>query len=124
MNVYQLKYQEPITTDAQARKAIHAMLTQYLKDGWITASDTPYAVGMFPVPKKDGTYRYVYNYSIINNVCNISKFPIPDLLDKVNTVAQHQYIIALDLRSAYNQIRITDKTTQGSHYILNRIREL
>jgi len=107
-----LKYQEPITTDDQARKAIHEMLCQYLKDGWISASDTTYAVGMFPVPKKDGTYRYIYNYPMINNVCKINKFPIPNLRDKVNTVAQHQYIIAFDLRSAYNQIRITDRRNQ------------
>jgi len=98
--------------DKAAKLATKEMLDQYLEDGWISPSNTHYAVNMFPVPKKDGTYRQVYNYPMINQICFVNKYPIPNLRDKVNTVVNNKFRIALDLRSAYNQIRITDPLTQ------------
>jgi len=67
---------------------------------------------MFPVPKHDGSFRYVYNYVPVNKVCDIAQNAIPNLREQVYELCKHRYIICLDLRSAYNQIRITDPLTK------------
>jgi len=88
------------------------MINQYLKDKWIEPVNLDHAVSMFPVPKQDGTWRYVYNYVPVNKVYKINKNLIPNLKDNIDILASAKFVIALDLRAAYNQIRITDKKTK------------
>ena len=108
----QLPIAKPKTIGKEAEKAIKEMIEQYLKDKWIEPVNLDHAVNMFPVPKQDGTWRYVYNYVPVNKVCKINKNPIPNLKDNIDILASAKYVIALDLRAAYNQIRITDKKTK------------
>jgi len=103
---------KPKTIGKEAEKATKEMIQQYLKDQWIEPVNLDHAVNMFPVPKQDGTWRYVYNYVPVNKVCKINKNPIPSLKDNIDILASAKYAIALDLRAAYNQIRITDKKTK------------
>jgi len=108
----QLPIAKPKTIRKEAEKATKEMTNQYLKDKWIEPVNLDHAVSMFPVPKQDGTWRYVYNYVPVNKVCKINKNPIPNLKDNIDILASAKFVIALDLRAAYNQIRITDKKTK------------
>jgi len=108
----QLPIAKPKVIGKEAEKATKEMLNQYLKDHWIEPVNLDHAVNMFPVPKQDGIWRYVYNYVPVNKVCKINKNPIPNLKDNIDILASAKYIIALDLRAAYNQIRIIDKETK------------
>jgi len=93
------------------------MLNQYLKDRWIEPANLDHAVNMFPFPKQNGTFCYVYNYVPVNKICRINKNSIPNLRDNIDILASNPFRIALDLRSAYNQILITDKKNQRSYRI-------
>jgi len=108
----ELPIAKPKSIGKEAEAATKEMLTQYLKDGWIEPVNIDHAVNMFPVPKQDGTWRYVYNYVPVNKICKINKNPIPNLKDNIDILASAKYVIALDLRAAYNQILITDKRTK------------
>jgi len=88
------------------------MIKNYLDEGWIEPAVLPHAVNMFPVPKHDGSFRYVYNYVPVNQICDVAQNAIPNLREQVNELCKHKFIICLDLRSAYNQIRITDPLTK------------
>jgi len=88
------------------------MIKNYLDEGWIEPAVLPHAVNMFPVPKHDGSFRYVYNYVPVNKICDIAQNSIPNFREQVNELCKHKYVICLDLRSAYNQIRITDALTK------------
>lgn len=115
----QLPCKKPKEIGKEAMKATKEMINQYLKDGWISeVPNSDNAVDMFPVPKKDKSYRYVYNYVPVNKVCHINQNPLPNLRNNVDILAANPYRIALDLRNAYNQIRITDKKTkQATRFI-------
>jgi len=78
---------KPKEIGKEAEKATKAMLDQYLKDKWIEPVNCDHAVNMFPVPKQDGTYRYVYNYVPVNKICRINKNPIPNLRDNIDILA-------------------------------------
>jgi len=108
----QLPTSKPKEIGKDAEKATKEMLDQYLKDGWIEPANYDHAVNMFPVPKQDGTFRYVYNYVPVNKICRINKNPIRNLSDNIDILAAHPFRIALDLRAAYNQILIKDPITK------------
>jgi len=104
------------------------MMDQYLKDNLdrnqLNTIDN--AINEFPVSikkKKKGTWRHIHNYVPVNQVCKISKYSIPNLRDKVNTLNKYKYWISLDLRAAHNQISFTDekkkkKTLHSLHLII------
>jgi len=103
---------KPKITSKEASVATKEMIRNYLDEGWIEPAVLLHAVNMFPVPKHDGTFRYVYNYVPVNKICDIAQNSIPNLREQVNELCKHQYVICLDLRSAYNQIRISDPLTK------------
>ena len=103
---------KPKITSKEASVATKEMIRNYLDEGWIEPAVLPHAVNMFPVPKHDGSFRYVYNYVPVNKICDIAQNSIPNLREQVNELCKHQYVICLDLRSAYNQIRISDPLTK------------
>jgi len=86
----------------EASRATKEMIKNYMEEGWIQPAVLPHAVNMFPVPKHDGSFRYVYNYVPVNKICDIAQNSIPNLREQVNELCKHKYIICLDLRSAYN----------------------
>ncbi|KAL6596476.1 hypothetical protein U3516DRAFT_671683 [Neocallimastix sp. 'constans'] len=53
---------KPKITSKEASVATKEMIRNYLDEGWIEPAVLPHAVNMFPVPKHDGSFRYVYNY--------------------------------------------------------------
>jgi len=103
---------KPKITSKEASLATKAMIQNYMNEGWIEPAVLSHAVNMFPVPKHDGSFRYVYNYIPVNKICDIAQNSIPNLREQVNELCKHKYVICLDLRSAYNQIRITDPLTK------------
>jgi len=103
---------KPKITSKDASIATKNMIKNYLDEGWIEPAVLPHAVNMFPVPKHDGSFRYVYNYVPVNKICDVAQNSIPNLREQVNELCKHKFIICLDLRSAYNQIRITDPLTK------------
>jgi len=103
---------KPKITSKDASIATKNMIKNYLDEGWIEPAVLSHAVNMFPVPKHDGSFRYVYNYVPVNKICDVAQNSIPNLREQVNELCKHKFIICLDLRSAYNQIRITDPLTK------------
>jgi len=101
-----LSISKPMETSHESSVAMKDMIESYLKEKWIEPEVLPHAVNMFPVPKHDGSYRYVYNYVPVNKLCDIAQNQIPNLRNQFNELTKHKFIICLDLRSAYNQIRI------------------
>jgi len=103
---------KPKITSKEASQATKEMIKNYLDEGWIKPAVLPHAVNMFPVPKHDGSFRYVYNYVPVNQICDVAQNAIPNLREQVNELCKHKFIICLDLRSAYNKVRIMDPLTK------------
>jgi len=93
-----------IKLDQQQEQALEEEFKELLQSKKITKVRASSASNVFNVPKKDGTFRTVFNFVMANNCLLPNKYPIPMILELVHRAASYKYHILLDLRNAYNQI--------------------
>jgi transposase InsO family protein len=83
-------------------------IDQNLKAGLIRKSTSPAAAPIFFVPKKDGTLRPCIDYRMLNENTVKDKFPLPLISDLSNKFSQSVVFTKLDLKGAYNLVRIKE----------------
>ena len=80
-------------------------------------SNSPYAAPVVMVRKPDGSIRVCVDYRALNECTVKDSFPLPridDLLDKLRSA---KCMTHLDLRSAYNQVRMSDDGPQDDSIV-------
>ncbi len=94
-----------------------------LNIGFIRPSTSPVAAGFFFVEKRDGSLRPCIDYRGLNNVTVKFRYPLPLVPAALEQLREAKIYTKLDLRSAYNLIRIkegdewkTAFSTTGGHY--------
>ena len=88
---------------------LHKQLTALLGKGFIEPSKSPYGAPVFFVKKADGSLRIVCDWRDLNKITIKNKACLPNIDDLFDTVQGARYFTKLDLRSGYNQIRISEK---------------
>jgi len=79
-----------------------------LKKGFIRPSESPAGYPVLFQKKKDGTLRLCIDYKKLNAVTVRNSYPLPLITDIIERVQGANYFTKLDLRSAYNLIRIRE----------------
>jgi hypothetical protein len=82
--------------------------TQLFKEGKVRISKSPYAAPIVMVRKSDGSIRVCIDYRAINERTVKDSFPLPRIDDLIDQLRDAACITHLDLRSAYNQVRMSD----------------
>jgi hypothetical protein len=77
-----------------------------LSRGLIRPSSSPSAAPIFFVPKKDGSLRPCIDYRELNSNTVPDGFPLPLISDIMGRFSSAKFFTTLDLRGAYNLIRI------------------
>ena len=83
-------------------------IKENLKKGFIRPSESPAGYPVLFQKKKDGTLRPCIDYKKLNAVTIRNSYPIPLIADIIERVRGAKYFTKLDLRSAYNLIRIRE----------------
>ena len=87
------------------------VLKQYIKEnlakGFIRPSESPAGYPVVFQKKKDGTLRVCVNYKKLNAVTIRNSYPLPLITEIMELVKGARYFTKLDLRSAYNLVRIS-----------------
>ena len=83
-------------------------VSEMLEKGFIRESKSPVACPMVFQRKKDNTLRPCVDFRIINEVTIRDSFPLPLYLTFFDQIRGSTVFTKLDLRSAYNQIRIKE----------------
>uniref|UniRef100_A0A8C1MA50 Gypsy retrotransposon integrase-like protein 1 n=2 Tax=Cyprinus carpio TaxID=7962 RepID=A0A8C1MA50_CYPCA len=102
-------------------------MTKYIKEelekGFIRPSTSPASAGFFFVKKKDGSLRPCIDYRGLNEITVKYRYPLPLVPAALEQLRTAQYYTKLDLRCAYNLIRIregdewkTAFSTTNGHY--------
>ncbi|CAJ0943504.1 unnamed protein product [Ranitomeya imitator] len=88
----------------------HAAMRSYVKEslekGHIRPSSSPLGAGFFFVAKKDGSLRPCIDYRLLNKITVKFQYPLPLLLDLFARIKGASWFTKIDLRGAYNLVRI------------------
>ena len=76
--------------------------------GFIRASSSFCALPILFVKKKDGSLRLCVDYRALNDITIKDRYPLPCIEETLNQIRGAKYFTRLDLRSAYNLIRIKE----------------
>ncbi|KAI5615365.1 hypothetical protein C0J50_10790 [Silurus asotus] len=108
---------------APEHKAMESYIQQALRQGFITQSSSPAASSFFFVSKKDGGLRPCIDYRALNAVIFPLPYPLPLVPAALEDLCEARIFTKLDLRSAYNLVRIrkgdewkTAFITPSGHY--------
>ncbi|KAL0187982.1 hypothetical protein M9458_015081, partial [Cirrhinus mrigala] len=103
--------------------AMKAYIDEELRKGFIRPSTSPTSAGFFFVKKKDGGLRPCIDYRGINEITVKFRYPLPLVPAALEQLRTARFFTKLDLRSAYNLIRIrkgdewkTGFSTTTGHY--------
>jgi len=83
--------------------------TELFKEGKVRISKSPYAALIVMVRKSDGSIRICIDYPAINeHTVKDVPFPLPHIDDSIDRLKDATRITHLDLRSAYNQVMMSN----------------
>ncbi|KAI4894728.1 hypothetical protein NFI96_008423 [Prochilodus magdalenae] len=87
-------------------KALEEYIREALAQGYIRPSTSPAAAGFFFVKKKDGGLRPCIDYRGLNSITKPFAYPLPLVPVALEQLRGATVFTKLDLRSAYNLIRV------------------
>lgn len=112
----------------KAREIIHQMLAEMKEKDIIESSTAAWLSPIVLVSKPDGSKRMCLDYRKVNQHLEFDVFPLPRLDELVDNVAGHQFYATLDLKDAYYQVVLGEKsrdlTTFSDGYELWRFKRL
>jgi hypothetical protein len=79
-----------------------------LKKGFIRRSELPAGFLVLFVLKKKGGLRLCIDFCKLNDITIKNRYPLPNIRELRDQLAYVEIFIALDLRGAYNLIRIKE----------------
>ncbi len=104
-------------------EAMREYIEEELAKSFIRPSTSPASAGFFFVKKKDGGLRPCIDYRSLNDITTKFRYPLPLVPSALEQLRSARYFTKLDLRSAYNLIRIregdewkTAFSTTSGHY--------
>ena len=115
------------------KKDVEEQVSEMLKDGIITNSNSPYNSPIWVVPKKlDASgkkkVRLVIDYRKLNDKTIEDKYPIPLIEDILDHLGQCEYFTTLDMKSGFHQIELavedrlkTAFSTESGHFEFTRM---
>ncbi|XP_051556006.1 potassium channel subfamily T member 2 [Myxocyprinus asiaticus] len=105
---------------APENQAMEDYINKALKLGFICPATSPVAAGFFFVKKKDGNLQpCIYNHGL-NAITIKYRNPLPLVPAAFEQLHTAQYFTKLDLRNAYNRIRIREEDEWKTAFITNR----
>ncbi|KAL0147882.1 hypothetical protein M9458_056803 [Cirrhinus mrigala] len=93
---------------ATEQRAMEEYVAEGLRAGTIRPSSSPVATGFFFVKKKDGGLRPCVDYRGLNQITIKNRHPLPLTNTALDALSGAHFFSKLDLRSAYNLVRIRE----------------
>ena len=93
---------------ASELQEIRKGIEENLSKGFIRASSSSCASPILCVKKKDGSLCLCVDYRAFNDITIKDRYPLPRIEETLNQIRGAKYFTCLDLRSAYNLIRIKE----------------
>jgi len=92
----------------QESTALKEYIDENLAKGFIRKSKSPAGAPVLFVPKKSGELRMCVDYRRLNDITIRDSYPLPLINDMLEHLSKGKVFSKLDLRSAYNLVRIKE----------------
>ena len=83
-------------------------LDQWLEEGIIESSTSPWSSNVVPVKKKSGSIRFCLDFRQVNAVTEKDAFPLPLIKECTDRIAGSSIFSSVDVHSAFNAITVTE----------------
>ena len=80
-----------------------------MRKGYIRLSKSPQMSPVFFVPKKDGKKRMMQDYRYLNSWTIKNNYPLPLILDLIDSIGKKKVFTKIDLQWEYNNVRIKEE---------------
>ncbi|XP_069148114.1 uncharacterized protein [Solanum lycopersicum] len=97
-------------------KDLKAQLKDLLDKGFISPSISPWGAPDLFVKKKNGSLRMCIDYHQLNKATIKNKYPLPQIDDLFDQLQGASYFSKIDLRSAYQQLRVRREDIQNMEF--------
>ena len=106
--VAQQKYKTPYFLRTELKRIID----KNLQNGLMEECSSPWAAPTLLVKKANGTWRLVVDYRKLNQVTTADCYPLPEINECVNELAESKIFSTTDLFSGFHQIPTTEEAKQ------------
>ena len=89
-------------------KTLREYLDENLARGFIRKSESPAGYPILFAPKKDGSLRLCVDYRKLNDITVKNRYPLPNIEELQDRLAQANWFSKIDLKGAYNLIRMKE----------------
>lgn len=84
-------------------------IATWIKDGVIRSGGvSPWNFPLLPVRKKNGKWRWVVDFRLLNSVTRKDSFPIPNIVELLSYLSKSKYFTSLDLAQAFHSIPVRE----------------
>ena len=90
------------------REEVQEFVKDQLRKKYIRPSKSPQTLLVFFVPKKDGKKRMVQDYRYLNSWTIRNNYPLPLILDLIDSIGKKKMFMKIDLQWGYNNVRIKE----------------
>jgi hypothetical protein len=84
-------------------------LKEFLEQGFVRLSASPWGSPVLFVEKNDGTKRMCIDYRTLNSMMIKNKYPLPRIEDLLDRLKKATFFSKIDLRSGYHQMKIREQ---------------
>jgi hypothetical protein len=100
----------------QELEELEKQLKEYVGNGWIRPSQSPYGAPILFVKKKDGTTRMCTDYRALNKITKKNVYPLPRIDELLDRLQGAKFFTKIDLRQGYHQIRIKEDDVEKTAF--------
>ena len=90
------------------QEEVQQFIDDHLRKGYIRPSKSPQTSPVFFVGKKDGRKRMVMDYRRLNKQTIKNNYPLPLIIDLVDSMGNKKLFTKMNLRWGYNNMRIKE----------------
>ena len=93
----------------EEKEKVREFMKEQLRKGYIRPSKSSQTLLVFFVGKKDGKKRMVQDYRYLNKGTVKNNYPLPLILDLINTMGTKKIFTKIDLCWGYNNVQIKER---------------
>ncbi len=99
------------------REEVKSNLKAMLNDGIIEKSSSEWASPLVLVRKPSGDLRICVDYRKLNEVTAVTSYPLPNITETLDRLAEASYFTSIDMTSGYHQVEIAEEDKDKTAFI-------